>query len=353
MRATALRLGLEIGDVLRRHSLLMALTAAVSAYAFAVSVYFEFRFTGGMVRSLLMHFITKVPQMVILVMLGRLLHLTYVKKVPDRMAAMRADIIAVLSPERMFSGFLAVVIMGAVLMSFAQMKMAIPLIQPFAWDETMMKLDRFLHFGFHPYEIVHAFLGWHYPLTFFSLLYNYWLFVTYFFLFGACFVRPDNISRMQYLLAFLFTWTFGGNLMATAFSSAGPPYYALLGLGDAYEPMMATLRAHFESGFVSEVDTQERLWNLLNRLNSVNAISAFPSMHVASSTLMAIYAFRITPWLGYLMTAFAIGIMIGSVLLGWHYAVDGYAGALIALGSWKLAGWLNTSRLGAFGPGVR
>ena len=33
-------------------------------------------------------------------------------------------------------------------------------------------------------------------------------------------------------------------------------------------------------------------------------------------------------------------IMIGSVLLGWHYAVDGYLGALIAWGAWRVGLWL-------------
>jgi membrane-associated phospholipid phosphatase len=63
-------------------------------------------------------------------------------------------------------------------------------------------------------------------------------------------------------------------------------------------------------------------------------------MHVASSVLMAIVAFQFSRLLGMLMSFFAMGIMIGSVLLGWHYAVDGYAGALIAASCWGAAGWL-------------
>ena len=38
------------------------------------------------------------------------------------------------------------------------------------------------------------------------------------------------------------------------------------------------------------------------------------------------------------MAAFLVVILIGSVQLAWHYAVDGYAGILIAWGAWALAG---------------
>lgn len=50
-------------------------------------------------------------------------------------------------------------------------------------------------------------------------------------------------------------------------------------------------------------------------------ISAFPSMHVAMAVLFALYATRRSRLAGLLMWAFAAIIMVGSVVLGWHYAV--------------------------------
>ncbi|MCZ6764391.1 MAG: PAP2 family protein, partial [Alphaproteobacteria bacterium] len=37
---------------------------------------------------------------------------------------------------------------------------------------------------------------------------------------------------------------------------------------------------------------------------------------------------------------YAAAIMIGSVHLAWHYAIDGYLGALMAWGIWWLSGHL-------------
>ncbi|MCC6206122.1 MAG: phosphatase PAP2 family protein, partial [Hyphomicrobiales bacterium] len=66
--------------------------------------------------------------------------------------------------------------------------------------------------------------------------------------------------------------------------------------------------------------------------------SAFPSMHVASAVLFALYWRKRAPRTAPLFWAFAAVIMLGSVVLAWHYAVDGYAGALIAWAIWSLVG---------------
>lgn len=62
---------------------------------------------------------------------------------------------------------------------------------------------------------------------------------------------------------------------------------------------------------------------------------AMPSMHVGTSVLTALCAWTHARWVGWAMAVFALLIMLGSVQLGWHYAVDGYAGALIAWIAWR------------------
>jgi membrane-associated phospholipid phosphatase len=66
-------------------------------------------------------------------------------------------------------------------------------------------------------------------------------------------------------------------------------------------------------------------------------VSAFPSMHVAMAITIALAASRLHRWLGALLWLFAFFIQIGSVHLGWHYAVDGYASTLLALLFWKIS----------------
>lgn len=291
--------------------------------------------------SLFRSFLIKVPQMIFFVLFLRLIHLTYFETVPDRMATMKSEVLRFISDRaRMTGGFVAAGLMTVTLIAFAQLKNLIPALNPFSWDEYFMNLDKVVHFGVQPHVIVHAVFGGHYTISFFTGLYNVWLFMMYFVLFIACFQRPESRLRMQYLIAFLLTWAVGGNLVAGMFSSAGPVYYANLGLGDAYAGLMQILHDHADTGALTVVETQEILWRLYSMPNPVSGVSAFPSMHVALSVLMAIYAFQFSRLLGVLMSVFATSIMIGSVLLAWHYAVDGYAGGLIAASCWYVAGWL-------------
>jgi membrane-associated phospholipid phosphatase len=286
-------------------------------------------------------FMMRVPQMIFFVLFWRLLYLGYVVREPDRYGVLKAEVRAVVSDrERIVWGLVATGIMTAFLVAFAQFKNLIPTLNPFSWDTQFMELDRMLHLGQLPHEYVLPLFGGPYLLSLFTGLYNIWLFMMYFVLLIACFLRPRSMVRMQYLFAFVFTWAVGGNLVATLFSSAGPVYYGLLGLGDIYDPLLRHLAEHAETGFVTVIETQNLLWQFHTMEESVNGISAFPSMHVASSVLMAIFAFSWCRLAGYLMSAFALLIMIGSVLLAWHYAVDGYVGAAIAYLSWRTAGWL-------------
>ena len=65
-----------------------------------------------------------------------------------------------------------------------------------------------------------------------------------------------------------------------------------------------------------------------------------PSMHVATSVLLALFGWRHSRQAGIALTVYAALIMVGSVHLGWHYALDGYVGGLGALVVWWLVGRL-------------
>jgi hypothetical protein len=69
-----------------------------------------------------------------------------------------------------------------------------------------------------------------------------------------------------------------------------------------------------------------------------SGISAFPSLHLAITTLIVLAAFQLRAWLGWVMAAYLCVIMAGSVHLGWHYAIDGYFAIAATFVLWKAVG---------------
>lgn len=247
----------------------------------------------------------------------------------------------ILAPSRIANSFHTFTANGVFFVGFLAIKKAIPLTVPFSWDESFMRLDRVLHFGRLPHEIL-APLFQYPPVTFaVNFIYNMWFVVLIATLLWQGFARADSALRRQYLLSHMLTWSFGTLLLGTILSSAGPCFYNFVVNGaDPYAPLMQYLRTANGIYPVWAVATQDILWqSYVAGAGEVEGISAMPSMHVASTVLFFLLAFAAGKRrLGWLLVAFSVAIFLGSILLGWHYAVDGYAGALIALVCWKLAG---------------
>src|SRR5262245_18948712 len=90
--------------------------------------------------------------------------------------------------------------------------------------------------------------------------------------------------RMQFLLTQVLIWAVLGNLVATAFSSAGPCYYGrVVGLPDPFAPLMEYLRRADEISSVTALFVQEKLWEAYLDPNTGvwYGIAAMPSLHVA------------------------------------------------------------------------
>lgn len=75
----------------------------------------------------------------------------------------------------------------------------------------------------------------------------------------------------------------------------------------------------------------------LYQFNPVMGVAAMPSLHVGAHFLFFLWARRYERRLA-LLLALATGLtLFASVLTGWHYAVDGYAGMLLAWICYRLA----------------
>jgi hypothetical protein len=69
-----------------------------------------------------------------------------------------------------------------------------------------------------------------------------------------------------------------------------------------------------------------------------------PSLHNAMAVLFACAAYQADRRIGRLFAGYALLIWIGSIHLGWHYAVDGIVAAALTVAIWKLAGLFHRTR---------
>jgi TRAP-type C4-dicarboxylate transport system permease small subunit len=96
---------------------------------------------------------------------------------------------------------------------------------------------------------------------------------------------------------------------------------------------------------------QELLWQgyVTGQAEVGRGISAMPSLHVATAFLVYLVGRRVHRALGLGFGIFAVLILLGSVHLGWHYAIDGYAGIAGAGLIWWASGLAVRRFPAAFG----
>ncbi|WED21267.1 phosphatase PAP2 family protein [Vibrio sp. JC009] len=228
-----------------------------------------------------------------------------------------------------------------VLSCFTLLKLTIPKIVPFSFDVLFSDIDKLFHFNYQPWELTHGlFQSPYFSLTI-NILYNLWFFVLIYVLFY--FIVTNAQNRKRYLLSFILSWFIIGNLFATLFSSVGPCFLFKLDPSETqFLPLMEILtkQSHLLTSQnwpeLWAIGTQNTLWEkyVADDVMIGAGISAMPSMHVASTTLMALAIKRENHWFGNLFIAYAIIIQIGSVHLAWHYAIDGYLAAIMAWIIW-------------------
>jgi hypothetical protein len=257
---------------------------------------------------------------------------------PQVMARLNRDF---LTWERFFNGVVAIACFYLLLAVFSNFKRMIPLVVPFHLDPVFFELDRAIHFGVDPWRLLQPVLG--HPLVTFmvNFLYNIWLFIVIMVFYWQAFATENAGLRMQYIVSFLLCWVLIGSVAATLLSSAGPCYYGAIVPGrDVYAPLMDYLNRANESYPVWALDMQQTLLeNYRNRhVGLVTGITAMPSMHVSIAWLMALLGWRISRPVGWLLTAYCACIVLGSVHLGWHYAVDGYVSIILTSGIWFVTG---------------
>lgn len=239
---------------------------------------------------------------------------------------------------------------------FLPLKYAIPNEVQFWMDTPVATAERTL-FTADPWLLLDQLLGW--AVVPIDRLYALWLPVQSIVLFSVM-LQPASAAKSRLLIAYSLAWFLLGVVAAVVFSSAGPLFYDRVFGGSAFAPLHETLRTRGAWVVLAESDA---MWLSLatGRPGMLSGISAVPSIHVAVSLWMLLAARSLMPRAAPFAAVYFAFIWLGSVQLGWHYVVDGVAGAVGMLAIWALAGsignatrpsWFEHTKLGLRGRAV-
>ena len=246
-----------------------------------------------------------------------------------------------LTRERIVSAAIVLMALLPFMSAFTLFKTSISVFHPFAWDETFAELDRALHGGVQPWELLHPVLGYPLVTAIINHIYHAWFFVLFGFLFFQAFQQARPQLRLQFFLSFLLCWIVVGSMAALYFSSAGPVYYErLFGEDAGYRELFTYLQVANDHFPILALEVQEKLWStyIAGTVDKGAEISAMPSMHVAMAALFVMLSRHYGRTLFILACVFCFSILLGSIHLGWHYAVDGYVSIALVPLIWWLAG---------------
>jgi hypothetical protein len=249
--------------------------------------------------------------------------------------------LVVFNPRRILAAAPPFFLLPAAFSVVMSIKRMIPIIHPFNWDPTFAAVDKWLHGGVYPWELLQPIFG--HPLVTVAIAEAYsFPWYALFLLMQFWYTFSSDPRRQQFLVSNLLIWILLGNGLAAAFASVGPCYYGHFVDGpDPFAAQMAYLTAVADSHRLVSVMAQEYLWTSYQSdfLRLGSGISAMPSMHLAIGTLMALWMWRGGRFFRIVGVAYVVLLLLGSVHLAWHYAIDGYVSILSTLLIWWVVGW--------------
>jgi hypothetical protein len=228
--------------------------------------------------------------------------------------------------------FRILISLGLLATAYAWIKLLVPVLHPHLFDQALFDLDRKLCFGIAPTVFVLNLFSDPHFLHFIDQAYVKLFFGGIFLSYGIIFSAPSRRVRVTYMTSTALMWITGAWLYMLI-PSLGPAY----GFADIWLPysrdlyithnvqatLMRNYRAVHELAAGGHAD-----------VSAILGIAAFPSLHVAAQTLVAIWLRRIWPAGQLLFGVAAFVVFIGSMITGWHYLVDGLAGFALAAGAY-------------------
>ena len=329
----------------REHRFYLAYAAVYFSTVFSILVFFGFTAAHDIFDDAVATFVCHLPVVLILFLIwsARQIVLTGIDGFLPRLGRTLSR--TYLSPEALGRVLPVLVSIPLIFGAFFAIKIRIPDINPFSYDMLFAKWSAWLAGGAPTWQILQVWFGAPWIIASLNFVYYLWFPVVHLTLYWQVFTRRRSALRLQFITAFMACWGLLGTFVALALSSAGPAFLgALSGKPTLYDGLLELLNQAQRSGYnVSALEVQHLLWQIYARNQDIPfaGISAMPSLHVSMAVLLALFGWKIGKLAGAAYTVFAALIFIGSVLLAFHYAIDGYVAGVLTFGIWLACGKIS------------
>jgi len=227
---------------------------------------------------------------------------------------------------------LSIVTIGMLMPTYSHGKLFIPYFNSQLWDAPLYELERAVHFGFDPSPIILALVE-AVPLGAQLIDVTYMSYATLVGFSVAWFItEPCLDARHRFVRGFTMIWL--GGLAGYLLLPAHGPIYV-------FPDLIPVVAQQFPLNFEAQMALLKNYESVQAVLAGQNlpvvtafGIAALPSLHVAVPAFILAHCFGYGNRLRVFYLAVTLLFLVGSVATGWHYAVDGYAGLLLALVCW-------------------
>lgn len=236
--------------------------------------------------------------------------------------------------KHIFASVILIVCCTIIFLSFCFFKNTIPYINPYSWDDALIKLDRLLLFNHDAWFLIKTKTE---MIIAYDYIYLSWIPITSTMLFWQQ-VSVDRSLRLQYLASVLAAWLVLGCWCAVIFASVGPCFYEFFysNVPDA----IYAINSHIgplgqELGLLTSAAKHALIDNYRGEDFTIGyGISAFPSLHIATTVINALTIQKRFPRLKIVVWVYALLLSVSCIYLGFHYFSDCIFGAMGALVIW-------------------
>jgi hypothetical protein len=220
-------------------------------------------------------------------------------------------------------------------LAYGWIKLVVPIYHPRLFDQELWNLDQTLLFGVSPNLLALNLLSNRWVFRAIDTSYAFVFFTSFILILGYFLSEPSRRIRMAFMNGNTVLWIAGAWLYMLV--PALGPAFRFPDVWFVYSQWLPRTQ-YFQAMLMRNYQGVLRMTaGGTAKVQLILGIAAFPSLHVGFQTFAFLWMRQLWRSGEVLFGIFAAIILIGSIVTGWHYLIDGLAGIILAVGCYAIA----------------